>query len=365
MVTRSGGRALAWAFALLVAGAGTARAAALDQLVARVTQAGMQERLEALVGERVTPEQQAATSAYLQAELTACGYAVATEPVDDSENVIASLPGALTPEQVFLVGAHFDTVEGTPGADDDASGVAAMLEIACALADESPRSTIQFVGFALEEPGLVGSTRFALDASLAGRQIAGMISLEMIGYTCAEPLCQANFFDIPPCLDVSEEFVNTGLHIAVVGNTSSTAWKDAFVAAAAEAVPDLPVLWGLVAGAGECLPDSRRSDHAPFWDHGYPALLVTDTANFRNQNYHQPSDTLDTLDLPFATRVAQATLATVALQAGVVPEPDAGAAAALVALVLLRRRRGGRAAKRVAVAGADARHAAAARRSSS
>lgn len=132
----------------------------------------------------------------------------------------------------------------------------------------------------------------------------------------------------------------TGLHIAVVGNEASAAWKDAFMAAAA-GVPDLDVLWGLVAGNGHCIQDSRRSDHAPFWDRGYPALLVTDTANLRNANYHTPLDTLETLDVPFATRVTRAALATVAIEAGVVPEPETGAAgaAALATLAALSRLR--------------------------
>lgn len=324
----------------LLCGAAPAGATSLPALVARITEDGMRARLEALVGERATAEQQAATVAALRGALEACGYAVTTRSVGSSENVVATLTGATAPERVFVVGAHFDTVAGSPGADDNASGVAGLLEIACALAGERPAATIELVGFALEEVGLLGSTAHADDLLVSGRQVAGMISLEMIGYTC--PIgCQFGFFDIPSCLDVSEEFVFTGLHVAVVGNEASAAWKEAFVAAAAAGAPDLALLWGVVAGDGQCIADSRRSDHAPFWDRGYPALLVTDTANFRNANYHTANDTLETLDVPFATRVARSALATVAIEAGVVPAPGPAAAgtAAVAALAALAARR--------------------------
>ena len=120
-----------------------------------------------------------------------------------------------------------------------------------------------------------------------GVPVVGMFSLEMIGYTNEE-----------------------SKFILVLGNEASTRLVDAFDRAHAAYVPEFEKVTLLAEGNGETSPDTRRSDHAPFWDAGYQALLVTDTANFRNPNYHEPTDTIDTLDLPFATNVTKAMLAT-------------------------------------------------------
>jgi hypothetical protein len=188
---------------------------------------------------------------------------------------------------VFVVGAHYDSVPESPGADDDASGVAGMLEMARALADTPLPATVWFTGFTMEENGLIGSRHMAVEAYGAGTPIVGMYSLEMLGYTAPE----AGF-------------------IAVIGNEASARLVDAFERAADSYVPELAYGAGTVPGNGEEQPDVRRSDHAPFWDMGYQALMATDTANFRNPNYHQPTDTIDTLDFVFATNVTKAMLAT-------------------------------------------------------
>jgi hypothetical protein len=204
-------------------------------------------------------------------------------------NLIADLPGTMCPERVMIVGSHYDSVADTPGADDDASGVAGMLEIARALSGTPLPATVRFVSFTLEEEGLVGSRAMAPALADEGTEIVGMYSLEMIGYTDAA---------------TQSEFILT------IGNSASARLTSAYAAASAQYVPDLPVVTLTAEGNGETSPDVRRSDHAPFWDAGYQALLVTDTANFRNPNYHGPSDTLETLDLEFATNVTKATLAT-------------------------------------------------------
>jgi hypothetical protein len=219
-------------------------------------------------------------------------------------NVIGTLPGTMCPDASFVVGAHYDTVGGSPGADDNASGVAAMLEIARLLSTQSFQPSVQFVGFSFEEDGLVGSQQMAVQAKAAGKDILGMLSLEMIGYTCDEPGCQLYPVPIPGAPDI-------GNFIALVANTNSDPLLQTFLGAASASVPWLPLLQLVVPGNGESIPDTRRSDHAPFWDQGYEALMVTDTANFRNPNYHQTSDTLSTLDLNFAASVASAGLAAV------------------------------------------------------
>ena len=297
----------------------------IGDLVDQVSQTNIAAHIKALAFPRDDPESQAVASAYIAGQLESYGYNVTLDPVGTSENVIARLEGTLTPDSVFVVGAHFDTVPGSPGADDNASGVAGMLEIARLLADFQPASSIEFVGFALEEAGLVGSTHYAHQAFEANVDIIGMFSMEMIAYTCFTPGCQFPFGDIPSCLDVEPEGVNVGTYIAAVGNDASARLLQQFAAAAATYVPDLEVVTAQVAGVGLCFPDTRRSDHAPFWDHGYRGLMLTDTANFRNPNYHTPNDTPDTLDLGFARLVTQATLATIVLEVGCAcpGDPDA------------------------------------------
>jgi Zn-dependent M28 family amino/carboxypeptidase len=292
-------------------------ASQIGDLVAEVSQANIQAHIVALEGERTTTAQMAAAASYVQTQLEGFGYSVTSDPILNSENLIAEIPGTLNPNDVFLIGAHFDTVAGSPGADDNASGVAGMLEIARVLADHQFESSVRFVGFALEESGLLGSAQLAPAYSLQGLNVIGMVSLDMIGYTCAA--CQVPFFDAPPCLDVDPEGQTAGTGIGLLTNVDSAALRDDFLAVAPLFVPSLMIGWGEVAGDGSCFPDTRRSDHAAFWDWGFPAIQVTDLANFRNPNYHLSTDTLATLDLPFATDVTRTTLALVASNAVLVP----------------------------------------------
>jgi len=276
-------------------------------LVAEVDQRRISEHIAAIDEPRSIFDaeiaQLHATTDYLFTELGDLGYDVERDEVRfqgrwrnadhdvTSDNLIAIKEGFQCAERIFVVGAHYDSVPGSPGADDDASGTAGMLEIARVLADVDLPATVWFTGFTMEEPGLVGSQKMARDAAANDAEIAGMMSLEMIGFT--DPAIGSEF-------------------IVVIGNDASAPLLNA-VEQAKSYVPDLPIVALTAAGNGESSPDTRRSDHAPFWDAGYQALLVTDTANFRNPNYHQPSDTLDTLDLPFATNVTKAMLATTVL----------------------------------------------------
>jgi aminopeptidase YwaD len=225
-------------------------------------------------------------------------------------NIVGTHVGTVAPQEQILVVAHYDTKPGTPGADDNASAVAAMIEIARALALTRFQRTLQFVGFTLEEYGYRGSRHFARRARQEGREIVGVLDLEMVGFTSPRQR-------LPPGIRGRK----IGDFIGVVGNKRSRSLVEAFVASARRAVPALPVETLVVRWNGYLLPIVRLSDHASFWNAGFPAVMITDTAFLRNPHYHRPSDTLDTLDLPFLTQVASATAATAAYLAGPVASP--------------------------------------------
>jgi Zn-dependent M28 family amino/carboxypeptidase len=299
--------------------------ALIASLVNEVSQENIQSHISALaegIGPRASSSSQASAADYIANQLASYGYSVSRIPVRSSENVIATLLGNEDPAKTFVVGAHFDTVLGSPGADDNASGVGGMLEIARVLSHAQSGYSIDFAGFALEETGLHGSLQYISNSLGEGREFIGMFSLEMIGYTSSVEGSQTPFSDIPNCISFSEQGLSVGDYIAAVGNDDSSNLLDQFDEASAQYVPELHTLNAQVAANGECFSDTRRSDHSGFWDEGFPALMLTDTANFRNPNYHEPSDTLDTLDLQFARRVTQAALATVATTTRVVPEPS-------------------------------------------
>ncbi|MFQ5589355.1 MAG: M28 family peptidase, partial [Nitrospiria bacterium] len=201
--------------------------------------------------------------------------------------------------------AHYDTVPGSPGADDNASSLAVLLEVARVLSPMRGRLSPQFVAFSLEEQGFIGSTAYLEALEQQKTPIFGAVILECVGYTDMRPGSQRT----PPGLPFT--LPDRGDFIGLLGNAPAAPIKSAFEAAVDAAVPDLPKIGLLVPGNGEALPDARRSDHVPFWDKGYPAVMLTDTANFRNPHYHQASDRVETLDIPFIVKVAKAVAATV------------------------------------------------------
>ncbi len=271
-------------------------------------EARLRRHLEALVGPRDPFEHLAALDAaadYIGQAFREYGLEVREDSFRTEgrafRNVVAVSRGVRAPEEQVLITAHYDTKPGTPGADDNASAVAAMLEAARILAGQRHGRTLCFVGFTLEEYGYGGSRRFAREAKRTRQSIVGVLDLEMVGFTAPTQR-------LPPGIRAR----STGDFIGVVGNRKSRRLVETFVAATREAAPDLPVETLIVAWNGRFLPIVRLSDHAPFWDVGYPAVMITDTAFMRNPHYHQPSDTLDTLDLPFLARVTQATVTTAA-----------------------------------------------------
>lgn len=219
-------------------------------------------------------------------------------------NLIAVFPGIETADEIFEIGAHYDTVEGTPGADDNASGIAALLEIARVLSVLPNRRTIRLCFFAQEEDGLGGSTRHVLNMKQRNEKLAGTLILEMIAYTNQAPGSQASPIRIPLLFSPPD----TGNFIAVVGNFRSGSIGNLFEAAVTRHVPELRLF--SINRLGAFFQDAVRSDNKPYWDHDYKAVMLTDTANFRNPHYHRPSDTADTLDYEFLRNVARASLAT-------------------------------------------------------
>ncbi|MEU6879590.1 M28 family peptidase [Streptomyces sp. NPDC046712] len=238
-------------------------------------------------------------------------------------NLLARLPGGDDRPGV-LVGAHLDTVEGSPGADDNASGVAALLEIARLLGDLPRPPDVTLACFDMEELGFVGA-RVAARALRRGGRVTGMICLESVGCFATGPGTQAlpaGFGTVFPREAASVRAAGRrGDFTLVVHRRSSDAAAALWHRAARAAEPPLPVVTlrdprpdgvpGALAGlAAPPLNHLGRSDHAAFWNARIPAVMLTSTANFRNPHYHRPTDTPDTLDYGRLTTVAVATAAT-------------------------------------------------------
>jgi aminopeptidase YwaD len=278
--------------------------------IARITSADIQRRLDQIVGERSpwsSATRLSAVEMYIEKEFSALGLRVESDPFSyrgrSFRNVLARTPARRAP--LVVLGAHFDSVEGSPGADDNASGVAVLLEAARLLSAMKLNSEVLFCAFNLEELNMIGSSHLAKRLKSEGANIAGMVSLEMLGYTDRRPGSQK----YPAAL--SWLYPDRADFIGVVGNWRSAALLRSF-AAGLKKVEGLPVETLSVLGNGFLVPQARLSDHAPFWDAGYPALLLTDTAFMRNPHYHSASDTIDTLDLDFMAKVCQGVVNAVA-----------------------------------------------------
>jgi Zn-dependent M28 family amino/carboxypeptidase len=212
------------------------------------------------------------------------------------KNLILELPGSdptktATP---ILIGAHYDTVPGTPGADDNASGVAMLLELVRIFAAEKLAYPVRFVAFDLEEMGLIGSQAYVAELKQQQQALRLMFSLEMVGYCDRTPQSQT----YPPI--IKPFYPNQGNFVALVGN-----WQiiPDLITLKRSINPFVPCQWLPVIQKGHPLPMTRASDHSPFWDAGYRALMVTDTSFLRNPHYHRESDRLETLDLEFMTNI--------------------------------------------------------------
>lgn len=232
-------------------------------------------------------------------------------------NVLGTLRGTGDAQKTVIVDAHYDTVANAPGADDNGSGTVGVWEIARLLSRYPAKKTLQYIGFDLEEAGLVGSSRFVTNGIPAGDQIEGVLNFEMIGYYSEKPGSQTlpTGFNLlfPAAYNAVIGNQSKGDFITNVGNTASSGLATLFADAAKQYVPELKVISVVVPGNGSIAPDLLRSDHAPFWQAGHKALMLTDGANFRNECYHTALDMYeDKLDFTFMSNVVKATLATAA-----------------------------------------------------
>jgi aminopeptidase YwaD len=266
----------------------------------------IEKHLTRLVRERnlfTTPDQLTCAGEYIREQLQSANLSVSEEAVPfegkQSLNILGLKEGLDSSQGVFVLGAHYDTVEGSPGADDNASAVAVLLETARCLKNSQFNASLLFAGFTLEEYGFVGSRHF-LKQDDGRKNFLGMISLEMVGF-CNSTAGSQNY---PPYIDKTQ-YPDTGDFIAVVGNEPSAALAHSLAGAMGQGAPELPVEKLVVPGRGDEFREVTLSDHFPFWEKNIPAVMVTDTAFLRNPNYHQPSDTMDTLDIEFIGQVTK------------------------------------------------------------
>ena len=224
----------------------------------------------------------------------------------DITNIITGSQENLLSSKYYVIGAHYDSVPETYGADDNASGIAVLLELARYTMQEKISLPVRFVAFTAEEPPTFstryqGSKVFVKSALENKDEILGAIILEMVGYTSNE---QAY-----PLVLKWMGYPSKGNFIGIVGNRKSKKFGQS-IFQSFKKNEQLPVETLFVPFNGRILPDTRLSDHSPFWDAGLFAVMITDTAFFRNPNYHTLKDTLDTLDYFFMAELVKSLLIT-------------------------------------------------------
>ena len=290
--------------------------------VAALTQIGSAIQIRRVAsGHRIAPgnsNSQAEKLAYLRSQLEPLGYAIEVETFDlparftpsrgyQGKNLIATKRGTTQAERVLELGAHHDTF-GTPGADDNSSGVAGVLEVARVLA--TVPTTIRFCFFDFEEFGCLGSIEHVKKIKASAEKFEGILVFEMIGYAVSGENTQETPLRIPGFVSPSR----TGNFIAVLGDMRSGSLGGAFERAADRLNPQLPY-FSLNRLAG-FLKDAARSDHSAYWEASLPGVMITDTANFRNPHYHRSTDTIETLNFEFMARVVSAMTACLLDRAG-------------------------------------------------
>ncbi len=230
---------------------------------------------------------------YIESELTALGYAVQRQTYScygkSVSNLIADKKG--TEGGLIVIGAHYDTVPGTPGADDNASAVAGLLELARWLKGSESKKTLAFVALVNEEPPCFGSYNmgsmvYARHLREQKTPVEVMVSLEMIGFFRPEPI---QSYPLP---GMGLFYPKTGDYIGVVGNFRSSKYVSFFK----KGIKKHSGINARSLTAPEFFGGINLSDNYSFWRHGYRAIMVTDTSFFRNGNYHQETDSIDTLN---------------------------------------------------------------------
>jgi len=221
-------------------------------------------------------------------------------------NIIAELPGTTHPEEIVLVAAHYDAFYA--GADDNTSGVAAMMEMARVLSGHRFERTVRFVGFDVEELRMLGSDAYSKQLPEQERLVATVV-LDAIGYYDTRPGSQMSIPGLPA--------PTQGDFLAVIHNEPSNSLAaDVYALNQALNLAKVVTLGAAGDGFAPALEPLLRSDHNSFWLRDRQALFFTDTAAFRNPNYHQPTDTVDTLNPELFRKTVQITAASIAYWAG-------------------------------------------------
>ena len=244
---------------------------------------------------------------YIEAELRAASYDVESQwyevDGDRVRNLEVLLRGESMPDQYVVVGAHYDSAEGAPGANDNGSAVAAVLELARIMRNDQPARSVRFVAFVNEEPPWfqtddMGSLRYAKACRERNDNITAMLSIETIGYYSDEPGSQ----QYPPPLSLA--YPDRGDFIGFVGNVGSSG----LVRRCVELFRERCEFPSEGAALPSFLPGIGWSDHWAFWQVGYQGVMVTDTALFRYPHYHTPEDTPDKIDFDRTARVVSGLL---------------------------------------------------------
>ncbi|PZO20562.1 MAG: peptidase M28 [Leptolyngbya foveolarum] len=280
----------------------------------------------AIAQPRYDPEQKAIARQYITAQLASYGVTTISQSYGLAEtgsalegaNLIAEIPGSDSAAGAIVLGAHYDTISNSAGADDNGSAIAVLIEAARIFSAGPSTATLKLVFFDQEEQqtdgsGLLGSLAYTKSANAT--DIKGAVILDMVGYACRDAGCQR----YPPRLPV-QTLPQTGDFLAVLGLSTHTNLIGAFVLSAQKHWPlvlSLPIPERTLS----LFPDLLRSDHAPFWDKNIPAVFVTDTANFRNPNYHTPRDLPVTLDASFLAGSAQHIVNAIAMLLNQLPPP--------------------------------------------
>ena len=230
------------------------------------------------------------------------------------KNIIGKMTGQVSNTKTYIVDGHYDTVSNSPGADDNASAIAGLLEILRVISENLEFAySVEFIAFDLEEHGLLGSKAFVANGIMPDEDIAGVINMDMIGYSSNLPNSQT----VPVGFDLlfpelHQQLVDSGFKgnfIISTANAPSNSLLKSFENMAAQYVPSL-IVGSVPIPQGIILPDAMRSDHAPFWEAGYKALHLSDGAETRNPHYHKPGDVTSTLNFAFMSDVTKAVAAT-------------------------------------------------------
>lgn len=309
---------LIWLYRAMIHMPGSSYRGALDpltpdqQFLAAKLRADVQRLAGDMGGRSIFfPRRLAESAIFLDDSLKSAGYTTTsytfTVRGTACPNIEVVLTGTSKPEEIIVIGAHYDAFQGSPAADDNASGVAAVLALARAFHDHPTARTLRFVLFVNEEPpsfmtGDMGSLVYAKACKARGDTITAMLSLETIGYYSDAKGSQ----QYPPPL--GQLYPSRGNFIAFVGNYSSRRLVRDSIASFREHARFPSEGAALFEG----IPGVGWSDHWSFWQCGYPAIMVTDTAPFRNPNYHTAADTPDTLDYERMARVVEGLQAVIA-----------------------------------------------------